>query len=105
MNTLPIPEEVLRTLPKLYATERQNVKRVHLTVYKAYTRWQWYVVEGQKCGDDWELFGYVQSGLGEDCNEWGYFMLSDMNIIEDMFYQEWNNMYINLDGKTTFKNK
>lgn len=28
--------------------------------------------------EDVRFFGYVQSGLGEDCNEWGYFSLREL---------------------------
>ena len=39
------------------------------------SRWTWYAVEWD--GND-TFYGYVISGLGEDCDELGYFSLSEL---------------------------
>ncbi|MGA8809520.1 MAG: DUF2958 domain-containing protein [Thermoanaerobaculia bacterium] len=41
-------------------------------------RYTFYVTEGDKEGSDIRLFGYCVSALGEDCDEWGYTMLSEL---------------------------
>lgn len=41
-------------------------------------RYTLYVTEAEQEGDDWRLFGFCVSPLGEDCDEWGYVMLSEL---------------------------
>ena len=41
-------------------------------------RWTWYASEFD--GDD-TFFGYVESGLGSDCDEFGYFSLSELTAM------------------------
>lgn len=43
--------------------------------FNPYGDGRWYVLEGNKQGNDWELYGIVEMG-GE--REYGYFMLSDL---------------------------
>lgn len=49
-------------------------QRVLIRFYLPLTRWEWYVSEGSREGDDWIFFGYV----GGDSPEWGYFRLSEI---------------------------
>jgi hypothetical protein len=41
-------------------------------------RYTFYVTEGEEEDDDVRLYGYCVSALGEDCDEWGYTMLSEL---------------------------
>jgi len=44
-------------------------------------RYTFYVTEGEKDDPDIRLFGYCISALGEDCDEWGYVMLSELQSL------------------------
>jgi len=72
MNKSEIQER-LEMLPKLYATDGMKQREVQIVIYHMFSRWTWYVVEGELQEDgDYLLFCYCKSGLGEDCDEWGY---------------------------------
>jgi len=45
----------------------------------------WYAVEGERVGEDFEFFGFVESPLGPDCSEWGYFRLSELESVRGPF--------------------
>ena len=76
MQTL---KQVLESMPKLYSTENQKVKDVKITFVIPGTRWLWHIVEARQEGEnDFLLFGYCHSGLGDDCSEWGYVMFSQL---------------------------
>jgi len=38
----------------------------------------WYIVEGERLGDDWRLFGYVENLSEPMFSELGYVMLSEL---------------------------
>lgn len=45
-------------------------------------RGTWYATEGQQHeSGDWLFFGYVVSPLGPDCDEYGYFSLSELQSV------------------------
>jgi Protein of unknown function (DUF2958) len=44
-------------------------------------RYTFYVTEAQADDDDWCFFGYCISPLGEDCDEWGYTALSELQSV------------------------
>lgn len=85
-----------KALPKLYATDGQDTKKVAVKFFLTGSAWTWYVVEGEQ-GEyevnpmvddgptymDWKFFGLVVNGYGEQ--EWGYFMLSDLQRIRNRF--------------------
>lgn len=52
-------------------------------------RGTWYATEAQEfagdAGPDWEFFGYVVSPLGDDCDEYGYFRLSELASVRNRF--------------------
>ena len=71
-----------KKLPALYATENTEEK-VAIVKYFGGGRGTWYAVEGDKQPDgDWLFFGYVKSPLGSDCDEWGYFTLSQLKSVK-----------------------
>lgn len=41
-------------------------------------RYTFFVTEGEPEDDDFVFFGYCLSALGEDCDEWGYTRLSEL---------------------------
>jgi hypothetical protein len=45
-------------------------------------RYTLYVTEAEFDGDDAQMFGYCLSPFGEDCDEWGYAMLSELQSVE-----------------------
>lgn len=44
-------------------------------------RYTFYVTEGKPQGKDFLFFGYCVSPLGEDCDEWGYTALSELQSV------------------------
>lgn len=60
-------------------------------------RYTYYATEGAPIGEDdasgqtrreeadWEFFGYCVSALGEDCDEWGYATLSELQSVRGRF--------------------
>ncbi len=62
-------------LPPLYSQELEGLDAVAHVKFFGGGRWTWLVTEFD--GDDL-MFGYVVSGLGPDCDELGYFALSEL---------------------------
>lgn len=79
-----ITKVIEKRLPKLYSTENVEAEK-KVAVFKFFApwcNWRWYVVEGDKLDDgDFMFFGYVQ---GHE-NEWGYFLLSELEAIRGPF--------------------
>lgn len=71
-----LTKENRKALPALYATEEVPLDETvaHVKFFGG-GRWTWYACEFD--GED-TFFGYVLSGLGEDCDEWCYFSLSEL---------------------------
>ena len=44
-------------------------------------RYTFFVTEGEPHGRDFLFFGYCVSALGEDCDEWGYTALSELQSV------------------------
>jgi hypothetical protein len=62
-------------LPRLHSTRgAADDAQVIVKFFSPYTGWTWYVIEGERIGNDFEFFGWVQGYEGE----FGYFMLSDL---------------------------
>jgi len=89
----------------LYSQDGLDVKKVIVKYFTPWAPWTWYITEGSKEGDDWLLFGYVISGLGEDCNEWGYVSSKELQSItgpmglkieRDLYFGEHT---INMEGQ------
>lgn len=75
-----LTKEIMNKLPKLYATESQNVSPVVVKFFTPWTKWTWYALEGQQDleSGDWTFFGLVQG----DETELGYFSLSELESID-----------------------
>jgi hypothetical protein len=73
--------ELRRSLPPLYAQEKNNDPIVHIKFFTPDAQWTWYVTEGGEEEDDFIFFGYV---MGLD-NEWGYFSLSELTAARGPF--------------------
>ncbi len=74
-----LTKELLKKLPPLYATEKVPAhEKVAVVKFFGGGRGTWYGVEFD--GED-RFFGYVVSPLGEDCDEWGYFSLSELESV------------------------
>lgn len=69
----------------LYSQDGKRNKKVLVKYFTPWAGWTWYITEGQQEGDDWILFGFVVSGLGSDCNEWGYISLNELQAIQGPF--------------------
>lgn len=67
---------IKKALPKLYATDGvPSEDKIVIVKFFGGGRGTWYGVEFD--GED-TFFGFVVSPLGPDCDEWGYFTLSEM---------------------------
>lgn len=75
-----LTKEIKQQLPKLYATDGipAEEKKVICKFFTPWSNWSWYVVEGEKQGDDYTFFGYV-CGM---YSEYGYFTLKQLQEIE-----------------------
>lgn len=68
----------LDALPALYTQDgRGRDATVHVKFFGS-GRWTWLVTEYD--GDD-TFFGYVISGLGADCDEFGYFSRAELEAL------------------------
>ena len=75
--------EILMNVPDIHETEEQENPIAHLKFQNLLGKGTWYVTEmGATEDDDVLMFGYVISPLGDDCNEWGYFTLSQLLQLE-----------------------
>jgi DUF2958 family protein len=84
MNLLP-PE--VRTTFAQYPIDSQDGCGMQAIVVAKYFfpagRYTLFVTEGEPEGeDDFLFFGYCLSALGEDCDEWGYARLSELQSVE-----------------------
>ena len=70
-----IPQDLLKTIPKLYETEEQNNPIVYVKLFL--DSWIWYITELSIDGDIG--FGYVVSPFGA---ELGYFSLEEIKGIK-----------------------
>jgi hypothetical protein len=61
-----LTDELRKTLPPLYAQEKEKDPIVHLKLFTPWTGWTWYITEGSPEEDDFILFGYV---IGQE-REW-----------------------------------
>lgn len=90
--------ERLKSVP-LYKTDGMKYREVLAVFYHMFSRWTWYIVEAEPQDDgDWLMFGYVKSGLGEDCDEWGYVLYSQLNEIPAIEYYVPDAMQITNEG-------
>lgn len=74
--------EALNSIPSIKEIDDNETNpTVYLKFQNILGRGTWYAIalEAIKKGTDALLFGYVISPLGEDCDEWGYFTLSELN--------------------------
>jgi hypothetical protein len=65
----------LKALPPLYSQEDKGLDAVAHVKFFGGGRGTWYATEFD--GDD-TFFGYIVSPLGSDCDELGYFSLSEL---------------------------
>ena len=75
MNQL-IPQNILQTLPDLYATSGDLDPICHVKLFTPDSNWTWYVIEFSQDNND-TLYTYVQ-GLE---NELGYSSLSEIESV------------------------
>lgn len=75
-----LTKEIKKTLPALYAQEGVEDKVVHVKYFLPGGRYTLYVTEGEPKGE-FMFYGYCVSNLGDDCDEWGYTTLADLESI------------------------
>ena len=75
--------DILMDIPEIKETDGQKNPIAYLKFQNVLGRGTWYVTE-MSATDTLEpdvlMFGYVISPLGEDCDEWGLFTLSELNM-------------------------
>lgn len=71
-----LTQEIINKMPALYATDGQpkEERKIIVKFFTPDSNWNWYVLEGEKEGEDWRFFGLVE-GFEK---ELGYFMLSEL---------------------------
>jgi hypothetical protein len=74
--------EILKSTPALYATEdvATEDKKVTAKFFFPSGRGTWFMTELDPY-DEKLAFGYCVSPLGPDCDEWGYFSLTEMESL------------------------
>lgn len=75
---MKLTKKQLETLPDLYSQENETEPTAYIHFFNLLGRGDWYATEGRQQGDDFLFFGYVKSPLGADCDEYGYFTLSQL---------------------------
>lgn len=73
-----LTKENRAALPPLYSQDGKGMDATAHVKFFGSGRWTWYATEFD--GDD-TFFGYVVSGLGSDCDELGYFSLSELKSL------------------------
>lgn len=76
MMSILIPQELLRTIPDLYATEESLDPLCYVKLFTPDSNWTWYVIEFSK-EDSKTCFGYVQGFE----SELGYFLLDELELL------------------------
>ena len=80
-----ITPELRSAIAKLYPIGSQeglgDRAKVLLKFFFPAGRYTFYVTEGEPHGRDFLFFGYCVSALGEDCDEWGYTALSELQCV------------------------
>ena len=73
-----------KKLPALYSTDDVPLedKVIIMKFFNPVGAATWYIVEGDKEGNDYRLFGYADLGLGPGMAEWGNVMLSDLENVK-----------------------
>lgn len=78
-----LTKENRETLPPLYSQEGKGADATaYVKFFHPASRYTAFATEFD--GED-TFFGFVISPLGPDCDEWGYFSLSEMEGVEVMF--------------------
>ncbi|GMA65957.1 DUF2958 domain-containing protein [Alicyclobacillus fastidiosus] len=74
--------ELAANTPALYETEqvRSEDKTVTAKFFALASAWTWYVVEASEEDREVLFFGYVDTG--DECSEWGYFQLSELESLQ-----------------------
>ena len=70
--------KLLDKVPKIGETAEESNPTAHIHFFNILGRGDWYVTEMKEEGNDFLMFGYVKSPLGEDCDEFGYFTLNQL---------------------------
>jgi len=76
-----LTKEIEKKLPKLGSTSWEDDAdidpKIIVKFFHPRSSWTWYVIEGEKQGNDWLFFGFVNGLEGE----LGYFSLSQLESI------------------------
>lgn len=72
--------KLLEKFPKYSQDGKGEEAEVVLKIFNPAGRGSWYILEAEKMydGKDYLCFGYVESPLCADFNEYGYFLLSEL---------------------------
>jgi len=78
-----LTKEIIKKLPPLNATDGKpnDEKEIIVKFFTPDAQWTWYVLEGEKEGDDWRFFGLVD-GFEK---ELGYFTLNQLLEVRGRF--------------------
>lgn len=68
----------IQQIPTMGATADDENPTAWLKFYNTLGKGEWYIIEMTYYNDDVLFFGYVVSPLGDDCDEFGSFTLSEL---------------------------
>lgn len=82
LMTKEIERRLLKVAPDSTEELTPQATPVLVKFFDPTGRGTWYAVEGERLdGGDWRFFGYVVSPLGPECDEFGYFHLSELESV------------------------
>lgn len=82
-----LTKEIEASIPALYSQEKNPDPTAVVKFFDPCGRYTFYVTEGERItetpGNDWLFFGWCVSPLGEDCDEFGYARLSELQGVRN----------------------
>jgi hypothetical protein len=74
-----LPDDLKDKLPRFHTQDHTKDPIVYVKFLCPWNQWAWFVIEGEKEGDDFKFFGYIIGYV----KAWGYFSFSELLSIED----------------------
>jgi hypothetical protein len=80
-----LTKAIEKKLPLLYGTEGvpTDEKPIIVKFFTPWSNWTWFMTEYDP--EKRIFFGFVHSGLGPDCDEWGYTSLDELESLKGPF--------------------
>ena len=98
-------KEKLAKYPTYSQDDKGKSAEIVLKIFNPFGAGTWYVLEAEPIHDnpdDYLFFGYVESPLGEEFNEYGYFTFSELRDLTIPLYSKVNDETVYM-GKGTLE--